>query len=84
MCPAIVSVPSRFLPLLLATVNLTVPLPVPLAPALMVIHDSLELAVHVQALPVDTLTVAAPPSESIFTVSGEIEYMHGACVRVNV
>ena len=28
----------------------------------MVIHDSLELAVHVQALPVDTLMVAAPPS----------------------
>ena len=82
--PAIVSVPVRFLPSFLATVSLTVPSPVPLAPAVMVIHDSLELAVHMQVPPVDTLMVPVPPATFIFTVSGEIEYAHGACVRMNV
>ena len=39
-----------------ATVNLTWPLPVPSAPAVMVIHDVLVVAVHAQ--PVVVVTVA--------------------------
>jgi hypothetical protein len=78
-----VSVPLRFLPVFLATVNRTVPLPVPLAPAVMVIHDSLDVAVHMQALPVDTVMVLDSPLPSTFISSGEIEYAHPACVRVN-
>ena len=46
--PATVSVPFRFSPLFCATLNLTVPLPVPLAPEVMVIHVALLVAVQVQ------------------------------------
>lgn len=60
-----------------ATVNLTVPLPVPLAPAVTVIHESLLLAVHAQVLPVETLTAPEPPSFLNFASSGETEYEHG-------
>ena len=65
--------PLRFLPVFLATANRTVPLPVPLAPLVIVIHDSPELAVHAQPLGVDTLMAPVPPSAPIFTLLGEIE-----------
>jgi uncharacterized membrane protein YgcG len=44
--PAIVSVPVRAAPLLAATLNVTDPLPVPVAPAVTVIHDTLVVALH--------------------------------------
>jgi hypothetical protein len=48
--PAIVSVPRRAAPLLYATVYVTTPLPVPLAPVSILIHASLLVAVHAQVL----------------------------------
>ena len=82
---AMVNCPLRFLSVLfLATANRTVPLPVPLAPPVMPIHDSPELAVHAQPLIVDTLMVPVPPAASIFTLSGEIEYLHVGAGGVGV
>ena len=44
------------------TVNATVPLPVPLAPLVIVIHGVVVVAVHAQPAAVVTVTgVAAPP-----------------------
>jgi hypothetical protein len=40
------SVPVRCAPVFAATLNATVPLPVPLAPEVMVIHEALLVAVH--------------------------------------
>ena len=40
---------------------MTVPLPVPLAPDVIVIHDELLTAVHPQPLPAVTETLADPP-----------------------
>ena len=54
----------------------TLPLPLPLAPAVMVIHEVLLDAVQVQPLAVDTLIVLLPPSLPIFTSPGETEYVH--------
>jgi hypothetical protein len=48
-------------------------LPVPLAPLVMVIHDSPDLAVHAQPLSVETLMVSVPPPASILMLFGEIE-----------
>jgi hypothetical protein len=57
---AIVSVPERPGPSFAATENVTVPLPEPLAPDLMVIQDAL-LAL-VQAQPATIVTVIGPPA----------------------
>ena len=54
--PATVSVPLRAAPVFLATLYVTLPLPVPLAPSVIVIHASLLTAVHVQVLGVVTAT----------------------------
>ena len=59
--PATVNDPFRLLPSFLLTLNLTVPSSVPLAPDVILIHESLLLAVHVQVLLVDTLTLSVPP-----------------------
>ena len=72
--PAMVSVPVRFLPLFEATLNLTVPLPLPDAPEVTVIHESLLVAVQPQPAPAETATgVPAPPSLSIDCLVGLIE-----------
>ena len=63
----------RFLPVFRAAVNLTDPLPVPLPPLVIVIHDSCELADHAQPLAVDTLKVPEPPSSPTFASFGETE-----------
>jgi hypothetical protein len=60
--PAMVSVPLRAAPVFAATVNATDPPPLPLAPDVMVIHDSLLVAVHVQPLAVETATGLAAPA----------------------
>jgi len=68
--------------------NCTVPLPVPLAPEVMVIHASLLAAVHVQPLAVDTLTVPTLELPGAFCLVGAIEYVQvaatAACVTLNV
>ncbi len=60
--PATVNDPVRFPPSFLPTLNVTVPLPVPLEPDVMVIHEWLLLAVHTHRLVVETLTDAEPPA----------------------
>lgn len=60
--PAIVNVPTRSTPVLFAAIsNVTVPFPVPLAPELMVIQGTFDVAVHAHADVVVTLTVRLFP-----------------------
>jgi len=61
VCPATVIAPMRCGPVLAATVNWTVPLPLPLAPLEMVIQAALLVAVHAQIAAAVTLTEADPP-----------------------
>ena len=74
VCPAIVSVPfrsssSRFS----ATLNVTDPLPLPLAPEVTVIHDALLVAVHPHPLGAETDTpIPPPPDASNVTLEGEM------------
>jgi hypothetical protein len=74
--PAIVTVPVRAGPLFAATEYETVPLPVPLAPAVTVIHAALLAAVqgHVPAEAV-TLTVPVDAVAAGLTEVGEIVYV---------
>jgi hypothetical protein len=62
VCPPIVIVAVRDTVLVLAAaLKLTVPLPVPLAPAVTVSHVALLAAVHAQPVPAVTLTEPVPP-----------------------
>ena len=70
--------PFRSRPVLAATLNLTVPSPVPLAPDVIVIHGSLLTAVHEQLAVVLTATLPLPPAAGRFCLFGEIEYEQGA------
>ena len=65
--PAMVMVPVRAGPVFAATVKLTDPVPVPAAPAVIVIHDgALLTAVHAHVAPVVTaIAVPAPPAAAI-------------------
>ena len=57
-----VIVPLRAAPVFAATLNPTLPLPLPLAPLVIEIHAALLEAVHVQLLPLAvTATDPAPP-----------------------
>ena len=67
------NVPVRFLPFG-ATFNRTVPLPLPDAPSVIVIHESLLVAVQPQPAPAETATVPGPPSSLIDSSFGLIEY----------
>ncbi len=60
VCPPTLKLPVREAPVLALTEKLTVPLPVPLAPEVIVIQLSLLLAVHEQLLAVVTVTVPLP------------------------
>jgi len=62
VCPAIVRVPVRAAPAFAATANATVPLPLPVAPDVMVIHGALLLAVHAQPAVVVTSELPVPPA----------------------
>lgn len=73
-----VTVPVRDPPLFAAMRNATDPLPVPCAPDVMVIHDALLLAVHVQPLRVETAMLAAPALELTAWLSGAIAKRQGA------
>jgi hypothetical protein len=70
--PAIVSVPDRLGPLVAATVKLTVPFPEPLAPDVMVIHETFRVAVQAQPAPPVTATEPLPPDDGTDRVSGEM------------
>ena len=55
---------------------MTVPFPVPLAPDVTVIHDTLLTAVHAQPLPAVTVTLADPPLDPTFCDVGEALTLH--------
>ena len=85
--PPIVTVPLRCNVLLLAvTLKVTVPLPLPLAPPVTVIHPLLLAAVHEQPEPAATPTVLDPAVEAIERLVGDRLYVQGApdWVTVNV
>jgi hypothetical protein len=69
--PATVNVPVRAVPVVLAaTLNVTEPMPDPLAPAVTVIQDVVVVAVHEQAVPAMTLTVRLLAIASTAKLSG--------------
>jgi len=71
--PAMVIVPVRTAAVFAATVKLTDPLPVPAAPAVIVIHDALLTAVHAHVPPaVTVIAVPAPPASAIDSLAGAI------------
>ena len=59
---ATVIVPLRAAPLFVPTENVTVPLPLPEAPCVMVMKPALLVAVHVQPVDVVTLTLCVTPA----------------------
>ena len=71
--PAIVRVPERGPPGLAATLNVTGPSPLPLAPEVTVTHAGPLPAVQAQPLPADTATVPVPPAAAIEELVGLIE-----------
>jgi hypothetical protein len=76
--PAATIVPVRaLLVVFAATLNVTLPVPVPEAPAVMLIHGALVVAVHAHVL-ADTVTAIepVPPASAKFWVEGEIENVH--------
>ena len=90
VCPPMVSVPVRAAAVFAATLNATVPLPVPEAPLVTVNHAALALAVHAQVF-ADAVTVTDPAAAVSATscVVGEIPNVHGgggaaACATVKV
>jgi hypothetical protein len=51
-------------------------LPLPLAPDVTVIHESLLVAVHAQPLPAVTATLPVPPPDGVLALVGAIENEH--------
>lgn len=88
--PAMVSVPLRAAPVFAATVNATLPAPVPDAPLVTDSQGAFDPAVHAHD-PADgvTATDPVPPVSATFCVVGAIVNVHGgggaaACETVNV
>jgi hypothetical protein len=82
-----VAVPVREAPLLGSIVSSTVPLPLPLAPDVTLIHGALPAAAAVQAQPPGevTLTLSGPPPAAGDADSGAMAKVHpSACDTVNV
>jgi hypothetical protein len=71
--PAIVIVAERDGPVVAATVNCTSPLPLPLVPEVIVIHDAPLDALQAHPALVETATFPLPPDDAIDWLSGEIE-----------
>jgi hypothetical protein len=69
---------------LAATFNETVPLPLPDAPAVTVIHESLLTAVHAHDVVALTDTLTAPPLEVADWLVGEMLKVHDAAACVTV
>ena len=67
----------ELLPVLAATVNPTLPLPVPEVPPVMLIHGALVVAVHTQLF-ADAVTAIEPdpPASAKLCVVGDIEKVH--------
>jgi hypothetical protein len=83
--PAIVRVPVRAPPVFAATVNVTAPLPVPLAPLVTEIQLVLLTAVHAQPDCVVTVTgPPVPPNLSKLWLVGAIVYVHAVWEMVTV
>jgi hypothetical protein len=78
VCPAMVIVPTRALPVLAATPRVTVPFPVPVRPVETVIHESLLVALQLHPLLVVTVIVVVPPLPAIAREPGETSITHGA------
>ena len=57
---------------------MTEPLPLPVAPALIVIHGSLLVAVHAHPVPAVTATVSVPAAAVRLAEAGEMVSVHGA------
>lgn len=82
---AIVSVPVRATPVFAAALMETVPLPLPLVPAVIVNHDALLAAIHAHPLPAVTVTgPAAPALAATDSVVGFTKYEHGAAAWFTV
>jgi hypothetical protein len=85
VCPAMVIVPVRCGPVFAATEKFVVPLPAPLAPAVIVIQVSLLAAVQAQPVAVATLTDPVPPAAATLCEVGlRVNAQPLACVTVNV
>ena len=69
--PAIVTDADRSPPLLAATVSVTAPGPLPVAPDVTVTHDSPALDVHAQPASVSTAILVVPPDAPTFCPAGE-------------
>jgi hypothetical protein len=83
--PAIVSVPDRDPPVCRATLNVTFPLPLPLAPPVTLIQSALLAAVHVQPVAAVTPTVPDPPLPGTLVLVDESAYEQApGCVTVKV
>jgi len=85
--PPIVMVPVRRAPVLALTLNVTDPLPVPLAPDVMVIQSALDVATQPHPVPAVTVTVPLVAADVVrFTETGEIATVQAApaCVTVKV
>jgi hypothetical protein len=85
--PPTVIVPVRLERLVFAaTVNATVPVPEPLAPDVIEIHEAAVVAVHVQPASAATLMLLLAAAAGIDAPTGDIEIVQvcPACVTVNV
>ena len=71
--PPIVRVADRAVPLLAPVVQLTVPLPLPLAPEVMVSQGALLVAVHAQPAAAVTATLPVAPEAGALALVGAIE-----------
>ena len=70
VCPATLMVPVRDAPLLLLTLNVTSPFPVPDAPAVRETQSTLDLAVQAHEPPAVTPTVPVPPFAATVWLAG--------------
>lgn len=85
--PPTVTVPVRLARLGFAATEIdTVPSPVPVAPEVIVIQETVLVAFHVQPASVSTLMVLLVASAGTDALTGAIEYVQGtpACVTANV
>ena len=83
--PTIVSVPVREVVVVFAATSyVTEPLPVPVAPALIVIHATLLVALHAQPVAAVTVTVPEPATSDTLADVGAIVGVQGAAAWFTV